>query len=160
MTAEKIRPFRVALMRPLIQVAVLRIEATSDEDATARALRHAPRIDGRDWAGSFEPTHYTYDVLEVLDLDDADGDRPEDELERAPPPTWDAIRYLLLKCDIDAGEGELVMQPWLAAVRGDPLLTLDIASDWRSQVQEIEDNAKTEYMAITRRERPDHRRDE
>ena len=42
---------------------------------------------------------------------------------------WNETRYLLLKGDCGAGEGDIVLQPWLKTEEPD-LLASDLCSDW------------------------------
>ena len=69
------RPFRVALMRPIFQVALLPVEASSEKEAAIFALNRADKLSDQDWLGKFDGTRYEYDVLEAIDLGETESAR-------------------------------------------------------------------------------------
>lgn len=57
MTAEKPvtkRTFRITLMRPVFQTAILEIEAKTSEEAVELAVEREPTLKDDDWNGPFE----------------------------------------------------------------------------------------------------------
>ena len=57
MTAEKPvtkRTFRITLMRPVFQTAILEIEATTAEEAAELAVEYESSVKDDDWNGPFE----------------------------------------------------------------------------------------------------------
>ena len=143
------RPFRVKLMRPVFQIADLTVEARTTSDAVALAMDQADGLADRNWAGAFDPSHYTYEVQEVIDVEafnemgvPLQGESMMKTQVAAPLPLRD-IYYLLLKGDGCSGEGRVVMQPWLEAK--DELIVADLSGDWRSALESIEEDGVRSY---------------
>jgi hypothetical protein len=121
--------YRVRLVRPVFQVAVVEVEATDEDVAMLEALGQAMTITENEWVGEFDPDNYFYDVQYVEDADEPDDDYIFTGLEKYR-------KYLLLKADTNSGEGEVAFQPWITEVSD--LMTADLCSDWRGELEELE----------------------
>lgn len=122
--------YRVRLVRPVFQVAVVDVEAAEEEGAMLEALSQAETIPEKDWRGAFNPDSYFYDAQYV-----EEADKPQDDY------IFTGIdedrKYLLLKADTDSGEGKVIFQPWLNEISD--LMIADLCSDWSGQLQGLEE---------------------
>lgn len=151
--------FLVKLMRPIFQTTVVSVDAQNEQQAIIRALDGASRLRGRDWKGAFDSSKYTYDVQIVLDADDVMARRdpvwepgtPADRIV-ADLEKMEEFEYLLLKGDVEAGQGDLVMQPWLDEKSF--LMLADLAGDWKVDIEIIEDEGLEGYRGHLRRNAP------
>jgi len=135
--------YYIKLMRPAFQAAILTVRARSEKEAVSIALKRAPRVDDAEWIGRFDGELYAYDVQDVYE---AGGDEDASELgviETRPPqtvmeqgPATD-IHYLLLRADIEIGQGDLLAQPWLDT-RSSVLLA-DLCHDWSYDIDALEE---------------------
>jgi hypothetical protein len=121
--------YRVRLVRPVFQVAVVDVEAAGEAEAMLEALSQAETIPEKDWVGEFDPDSYFYDVQYVEGADDQLDDYIFTDIENDR-------KYLLLKADTISGEGEVTFQPWMSEVSD--LMLADLCSDWSGQLEELE----------------------
>jgi hypothetical protein len=134
--------FVVKLMRPIFQTAVVLIEASDEAQAVKRAFRMARRLPEDDWEGDFDRRNYTVDLQHVLNATKAIEERglsPSVDSEvslAAELAASDDVQYVVLKADVDSGEGETHAQPWLR--RCSDFLLADFARDWREQLDPVE----------------------
>lgn len=158
--------FAIKLMRPIFQTAVVLVEATDEAQAVKRAFRTARGLSEDDWEGGFERRNYVIALQNVLNATDAIEERglsPSVDSEvslAAELASWDDIRYVILKADIDAGEGETHAHPWLR--RCSDVMLADLAMDWREQLEPVERQGIDGYRGLwgTGRQRePSERRE-
>lgn len=121
------RRYRVRLVRPIFQAAVVEVEASDEEQAILEALSQAETISEKNWSGSFDPDSYFYDAQFVEDAEESSDDYIFDENRK----------YLLLKADTDSGEGELLLQPWITEISD--LMVADLSMDWGGQLDVLEE---------------------
>ena len=134
--------FVVKIMRPIFQTAVVLIEASDEKQAVARAFRLARRLREDEWEGGFDRQNYGISLQHVLNVTDALHERGLGQTEygevslAAELASWDDTRYLVLKADIDSGEGETHAQHWLR--KCSDMMLADLAMDWRVQLEPVE----------------------
>jgi hypothetical protein len=142
------RTFRVTVMRPVFQIAMVEVDARTARDAVAAALDKANDLPDAAWAGSFDAENYTYDVQDVIQakkLDKMVEADPHDENQLPGPAPSDEVHYLLLKGSIEFGEGEVIAQPWL--VQRNDLMISDLAGDWAGDLETIRKDGFKAYLA-------------
>lgn len=122
--------YRVRLVRPIFQVAVVEVEASDEHEAVLDALHQADTIPEEAWSGGFDPSSYGYDAHFV----EATGESDDDDFIDADID--EDHRYLLLKANIDTGEGGILLQPWISEISD--LMVADLGMDWRGQLEEFE----------------------
>ena len=109
--------FAIKLMRPIFQTAVITVDAASEEHAVRLAFRKASRLKEEEWVGSFDARKYRYDLQNVLDATEFSDEATETSVTAADFAKdlceMHITEYLLLKADIEGGQGEAVNQPWL-----------------------------------------------
>ncbi len=135
MSKQAYKTYQVAVSRPVIRTVIIEVDAESDEQAAEMALDKATQLSEQAWSGEFEPESYGYDIVDVVPKDDILEQQEEDESYLAQ--RIDAVRYLLLRADADAGEGALLFQPWLQFAP--PLVIADICQDWLEDMQLLAD---------------------
>lgn len=122
--------YRVRLVRPVFQFAVVEVEAIDENEAMLDALHQAVTIPESAWSGNFDQANYGYDaqyVEEVVESDEDDYIFSGIDEDR---------RYLLLSANTNTGEGEMLLQPWLSEISD--LMVADLGMDWRGQLEELE----------------------
>jgi len=122
--------YRVRLVRPVFQVAVVEVEANDENDAMLDALHQADTIPEEVWSGNFDQANYGYDAQYVEEAGESDED------DYIFTGIDEDRRYLLLKANTGTGEGEFLPQPWLTEISD--LMIADLGMDWRGQVEELE----------------------
>lgn len=129
--------YRVRLVRPVFEVAVVDVEAENEEIAAAAALNHAESIGEEHWIGRFDPDSYACDAQYVIPVEEAEDDYVFSEIENEQ-------KYLLLKADLDAGEGQVTFQPWMESV--DDLMSADLCMDWGNQMEALRRKGAGRYF--------------
>lgn len=124
------RRYRVRLVRPVFQVAVVEVEASDEEQAMLEALGQAESISENNWTGSFDSDSYFYDAQFVEDAEESTDDYIFTGID-------EDRKYLLLKADTDSGEGELLLQPWITEISD--LMVADLSMDWGNQLGALEE---------------------
>jgi hypothetical protein len=94
------RRYLVRLIRPVFEVAVVEVEAEDEETAAVAALHSANSIGEEHWAGRFDADNYACDAQYVIAAEEAEDDYVFSGIENER-------KYLLLKADLDAGEGQV-----------------------------------------------------
>lgn len=138
------KKYRVRLARPVFEVTVVEVEAGGPEEAVLEALCQADGVPESAWEGEFDPESYFYDVQF---LQEVTADAEEDSLGRGLD---EDRKYLLLRGDIDAGEGAVPFQPWLTDISD--LMVADLCSDWGAQVATLERMGVAGFYASLERE--------
>jgi hypothetical protein len=123
------RSYLVRLVRPVFEVAVVKVEAENEEMATAAALHSAESIGDEHWVGRFDADSYACDAQYVIAAEEAEDD------DYIFSGIEDERKYLLLKADLDAGEGQVTFQPWMESV--DDLMSADLCMDWGNQIEAL-----------------------
>lgn len=131
------RKFRVRLVRPVFEVAVVDVEAENEEMAAAAALNHADSIGEEHWIGRYDPDSYGCDVQYVISAEEAEDDYIFSEIE-------DERKYMLLKADLDSGEGQMTFQPWMDEI--DDLMSADLCMDWGNQIEALRQEGAGRYF--------------
>lgn len=133
------KQYRVRLVRPVFEVAVVEVEAENEEVAAVAALCNADSIGDEHWVGKFDPGSYACDAQYVIAAEEAeDDDYIFSEIE-------DERKYLLLKADLDAGEGQVTFQPWMGSV--DDLMSADLCMDWGNSLEPCAGKGRTGISA-------------
>jgi hypothetical protein len=147
--------FAIKLMRPIFQTTVIVVAAATEAHAVRIALRAAARLKDSEWAGGFEPRRYQYDVQHVIDVDEwgqeaAGEGRSETDAElSAFLRSFENVRYLLLKADIEVGQGGVLNEPWLDDKSH--LFLADVAGDWLADIETLEEEGLEGYLRRGRR---------
>lgn len=132
------KQYRVRLVRPVFEVAVVEVEAENEEVAAVVALCNADSIGDEHWVGKYDPGSYACDAQYVIAAEEAeDDDYIFSEIE-------DERKYLLLKADLDAGEGQVTFQPWMESV--DDLMSADLCMDWGNQLEALRREGADRYF--------------
>lgn len=121
--------FRVRLVRPVFEYADVEVEAGEEYEAVTTALAGAGTIPADAWRGKFAPEEYGVDAVCVTETAGND--------EEIFTAIAGEKRYLLLRADTDAGEGEVVYQPWIGEVSA--LMLADLCADWTGELAETEE---------------------
>src|SRR5690349_6775878 len=101
------KQYRVRLVRPVFEIAVVEVEATSEEEAVLEALCQAETVPENAWEGKFDPESYFYDAHYIQEV------WPGSEDNYLKHGIEEDRKYLLLRGDLDSGEGAVPFQPWL-----------------------------------------------
>lgn len=128
------RDFEVRVARPVIQYATVTVRAESEEVALAAASAAAVHVPDCDWEGSFDSEDYEAHAIGIVDRDEDGLDSEEAQLRP---------KYLLLLADLDVGEGELFLQPWIR--RKSPLLVADVCIDWTAHIEALREQGWAEF---------------
>jgi hypothetical protein len=133
MTKKKSERHWVLLARPVIQTLAVDVRARDRDEAVDKAKKKAAKISDHFWQGEFRPGDYGIDALTVLSDSDFEPDEvPGEYMSECA----DDFRYMLLKANIDSGEGVLLVEPWLRD-SGDPLLAADLLKDWNIAAEHL-----------------------
>jgi len=125
----EIKSYRVRLVRPVFQMVVVAVDATSEDDAVLEAVIRADTVPESAWSGEFDPDSYFYDVHSIEEGSESDDGYFSETVE-------DDRKYLLLRGDIDSGTGALPFQPWLTDVSD--LMLVDLCRDWSDELTSLE----------------------
>jgi hypothetical protein len=128
--------YRVRIVRPVFQTAVVDVIASDEAEAMFEALCQAETVAEKEWVGEFDPDCYFYDVQFIHETEHAG----EDPISNDRGEEW---KYLLLRADTDSGEGEVTFQPWMSEVSD--LMVADLCSDWSSQLEDLEKEGAANY---------------
>jgi hypothetical protein len=136
--AMDIKKYRVRLVRPVFQSAIVEVDATSEDDAIFEAIIQADSVPEQAWDGTFDPDSYFYDVHYVQEVTETDDEYLNCEIE-------DDRKYLLLRGDIDSATGALPFQPWMTEVS--ELVVADLCTDWSDELATLERAGVASYYA-------------
>lgn len=139
--SEPNRTYFVMLARPVVQNALVSVQADTHEDAVAQALARAAALPTPAWKGRFENERYAYDVTVVLAQDELGPDVNPELLAKS---LKDNYEYMLLQANLETGEGRVVFQPWLAHCSD--LMIADVTQDWVDQMQGIRDEGLDSFF--------------
>jgi hypothetical protein len=155
MKKAKSQKYWVMLARPVIETVIVEVTAVSDEDAGDKARKKAAKFSEIEWEGEFQKDDYGLDVVACLPHDDLGSDeRPE----KIVSGIGKDHRYMLLKADVEFGDGTLLVEPWLG--RCNPVVIADYLGDWSEAIHDLYEASVGEmYDWIEqRREEPDKQR--
>ena len=138
------KKYRVRLVRPVFEIAVVEVQALNEEDAVLEALCQAESVPEEAWNGEFDPESYFYDVHYVQEVS------PEKEDHYLEYGVEDDRRYLLLRGDIDSGTGAVPFQPWLSDISD--LMVVDLCSDWKLDLDALERAGVASFFGAAGRE--------
>ena len=145
--------FAIKLMRPIFQTAVITVNAVSEERAVRLAFRKAARLKEEEWVGSFDARKYRYDLQNVLDATEFSDEATETSVTAADLAKdlceMHITEYLLLKADIEGGQGEALNQPWLD--EKSYVFLADVAGDWLADIEALEEEGREGYLRRGRR---------
>lgn len=129
--------YYVRVARPRIETAVVEVDAVDDEEAEQRAHEQATQLSEASWAlEPFDIGSYRTHVDTMVSGDDFDPVVQLDRDQATELLAETATHYLLLRADCDAGEGEVVVQPWF--VVDDPdLLASDLTREWLRSLEQL-----------------------
>jgi hypothetical protein len=143
--------YHVQVVRLRFDAAIIEVQASDDSDAERKAIEQAQRLSDADWQlQPFDHAAYRPHAEAMIAEDELTG--PE-EVEDAL--AWSETRYLLLKGDCGAGEGDIVLQPWLKTEEPD-LLASDLCSDWIGTLEELGLTHLSERLDGLARREPTH----
>ena len=154
---EKARQHRFAikLMRPIFQTTVIAVNAASEERAVRLAIRKAARLKEEEWVGSFDSSKYRYDLQHVVGAAEFSAEAKAGETSVSAADLAKDLRemhvteYLLLKADIEGGQGEALNQPWLD--EKSYVFLADVAGDWLADIEALEEEGLEGYLRRGRR---------
>jgi hypothetical protein len=132
------RSYLVRLVRPVFEVAVVEVEAEDEQMAAVAALHSAESIGDVHWVGKFDADSYACDAQYVIAAEEAEDD------DYIFSGIEDERKYLLLKADLDAGEGQVTFQPWMDSV--DDLMSADLCMDWGDQIEALRREGADRYF--------------
>jgi hypothetical protein len=118
------KKYWVKVIRPVIEHAVVEVEASSYQSALEEAAELAIDLDDSEWSPAPESDDYSVHPVAAYEQSDV-----EDEIDVLDMVTH---RYALLEADLDAGQGRLLLQPWMESQSS--LMVSDLASDWSEEV--------------------------
>jgi hypothetical protein len=136
--AMDIKKYRVRLVRPVFQSAIVEVDATSEDDAIFEAIIQADSVPEQAWDGTFDSDSYFYDVHYVQEVTETDDVYLNTEID-------DDRKYLLLRGDIDSGTGALPFQPWMTEIS--ELVVADLCTDWSDELATLERAGVASYYA-------------
>lgn len=131
------RKFLVRLVRPVFEVAVVEVEAESEEMAEAVALSQSAAIEDKHWIGAFDPGSYSCEAQYVVSADETEDDFIFSEIENER-------KYGVLKANLDSGEGRMLLQPWMEKV--DDLMSADLCMDWGNDLESLRQEGAENYF--------------
>lgn len=120
--------FLVQVLRPVFELATIRVRAGSEEDAQLLAVEQASKLPANAWISAFSSQDYACDCAAVVELE---GDNDADAADCMASDT----KYVLLKADLATGEGEIRLQPWLYKTSG--LMLADLCDDWAGAIADL-----------------------
>jgi hypothetical protein len=130
----KRQTFFVKLARPRVDVAIVEVEATDDEDAEAKAMQKAKQLPAAAWnTQPFDANDYCPHVQNMIAEDELNGSGKPHEEAAAELNADEETYYLLLKANCATSEGDLMLQPWFTVDHPD-LLASDLNRDWLSRL--------------------------
>lgn len=137
------KTYRVRLVRPVFQAALVEVEAVGEQEAIFATFAQSGTIPDEEWVGKFDPDSYFCDAQFVDEAGDGD-DYIFTEV--------DAYRkYLLLKANTDSGEGELLLQPWMDGIT--ELMLADLSSDWSGELAELAEEGVSRFVESLERQK-------
>ena len=151
----KQRRFVIKVMRPIFQTAVITVDAVNEERAVRLAFGKAARLKEEEWVGSFDACKYRYDLQHILDATEFSAEAEASETSVSAAALAKDLRgmriteYILLKADIEGGQGEAVNQPWLD--EKSYVFLADVASDWLVDIEALEEEGLDGYLRRGRR---------
>jgi hypothetical protein len=121
---------RVARIR--LDTALVEVDASDDGDAEQKAIELARLLPSTGWQlQPFDPAAYRPHVEAMVAQNELlEAEEVENALNR------DETRYLLLKGDCGAGEGDVILQPWLNTEEPD-LLASDLCVEWIGSLEQL-----------------------
>ena len=131
------------------------MDAATEERAVRLAFRKAARLKEEEWVGSFDASKYRYDLQNVLDATECSAEAKAGEISvNAADLAKDLremhiVEYLLLKADIEGGQGEAMNQPWLD--EKSYIFLADVAGDWLADIEALEEEGREGYLRKGRR---------
>jgi hypothetical protein len=102
----------------------------------------APDLKSKAW-DMLEPNDYSLDVVAAISEKDlrCGMDEPPLEVLRS---LVNHHRYMLLRANIDSGEGETLLQPWMRNCSD--LMVADVCDDWSGQLAELGEEGWGQFM--------------
>jgi hypothetical protein len=146
------KKYRVRLMRPIFQIAVVEVEANCEDDAILEAIIQADTVPEQAWSGEFDPESYFYDAHSIEEVSEAEDDYISDGIEDdcIPEVIEDDRKYLLLRGDIDSGTGAVPFQPWMTEISD--LMVADLCQDWCADLADLEEAGMAGFYAALERQ--------
>ena len=99
------------------------------------------------------PSKYRYDLQNVLDATEFSDEATETSVTAADLAKdlceMHVTEYLLLKADIEGGQGEALNQPWLD--EKSYVFLADVAGDWLADIEALEEEGLEGYLRRGRR---------
>jgi hypothetical protein len=141
MEKKKSERYWVLLARPVIQTTVVEVKASDYREAANKARQKATKLPDSRWEGSYQPDEYGIDALTGLaDSTFAPDEDPEEYMQECA----EDYRYMLLKANLDSGEGVLLVEPWLQ--NSDALSAADLLKDWSIAATELYEQAAGNWI--------------
>ena len=75
--------FLVQVVRPVFEMATIRVRAGSEEEAHLLAIEQATELPANAWSNTFSSEDYTYDCVTVLEVEGDDEDELADSMAGA-----------------------------------------------------------------------------
>jgi hypothetical protein len=115
----------VKVIRPVIEHAVVEVEASDYQSALEEAAELAVDLDDSEWSPAPESDEYSVHPVAAYEQSDV-----EDEIDVLDMVTH---RYALLEANLDVGQGRLLLQPWMESQSG--LMLADLSTDWADEIE-------------------------
>ena len=146
------KKYRVRLVRPVFQTAVVEVEANCEDDAIFGAILQADTVPEQAWSGKFDPESYYYDAYYIEEISETEDDyicggTGDDYI---PDVTEEDRKYLLLRGDIDSGTGAVPFQPWMTDISD--LMVADLCQDWCADLADLEEAGMAGFYASLERQ--------
>lgn len=134
--------FLVKVIRPVIEEAVVEVEAADYQAALVAAAEMAIDLDDAEWSSTWESDDYS--VHPVAAYEKSDDDEEFDALG------IETHRYALLEADLNAGQGRMLLEPWMESSSG--LMIADLTSDWSDEVEGLREEGVAGFLKDLRAE--------
>lgn len=130
------KKYWVKVIRPVIEHTVVEVEASSYQSALEEAAELAVDVDDSEWSPAPESDDYSVHPVAAYEQSDV-----EDEIDVLDMVTH---RYALLEADLNAGQGRLLLQPWMESQSS--LMVSDLASDWSEEVEALREEGVEGFL--------------
>lgn len=128
--------YYVQMVRLFAEATVVEVEAASPEEAMIAAIPIAAELGDQRWGSVIDDEEYAPHPLSATLANEV-----EDPAELMFPS---GHRFLALFADTDSGQGQVLLEPWLAQVNS--LAVADMAGDWEGDIQDLKQSSAEEYM--------------
>lgn len=122
--------FHVVAAHSIVFSTVIKVEASSDEEAMELASRMIGDTKPEDWRGEAGGHIQRPYVVEAIPVDELETDD-----EDARDVVMEGVRFMSMRANINAGEGIVLVQPWFEEKSS--TMQIDLVQDWIAQLSEL-----------------------